>query len=316
MIQDDIDASLGAIYGQIAKLEAEIDTMSQSLEHSRTPRDIVARYIELLEASKSAVNKKRKEIDREMQQIRDSHKFIETDKNGASKYYAKVAELETVKAHFNNTESFLNESVNKVLKIMKQDGFIGEDHETGKNILTQVGFMASHLREVHCLVFAKMIDGNAFDELDAMQIISIFSCFTNVNVSDENKAFRPNTKDSQVKTIVEKISEMYNHYQDFETEQNTFTGVDYNMHYDLIDYVQAWARCESAAECKTILQNLEANKGVFLGEFVKAISKINNISCEMEKIAESIGNIALLSKLREIPQLTLKFVATNQSLYV
>jgi len=47
-----------------------------------------------------------------------------------------------------------------------------------------------------------------------------------------------------------------------------------------------------------------------------AISKINNISCEMEKIAESIGNIALLSKLREIPQLTLKFVATNQSLYV
>jgi len=206
--------------------------------------------------------------------------------------------------------------VNKVLKIMKTDGFIADDPETGKNILTQVGFMASHLREVHCLVFAKMIDSNAFDELDAMQIISIFSCFTNVNVSDENKSFRPNTKDSQVKTIVEKISEMYNHYQDFETQQNTFTGVDYNMHYDLIDYVQAWARCESAAECKTILQNLEANKGVFLGEFVKAISKINNISCEMEKIAESIGNIALLSKLREIPQLTLKFVATNQSLYV
>jgi len=316
MIQDDIDASLGTIYGQMAKLEAEIETLSQSLEHSRTPRDVVARYIELLEASKTAVNKKRKEIDREIQQIRDSHKFIEADKNGASKYYAKIGELESVKSQFNTTESFLNESVNKILKIMKQDGFIADDPESRKNVITQVGFMASHLREVHCLVFAKMIDGNAFDELDAMQIISIFSCFTNVNVSDEHKSFRPNTKDSQVKKIVEKISEMYNYYQDFETEQNAFTGVDYNMHYDLIDYVQAWARCESAAECKTILQNLEANKGVFLGEFVKAISKINNISCEMEKIAESIGNIALLSKLREIPQLTLKFVATNQSLYV
>ena len=316
MIQDDIDASLGTIYGQMAKLEAEIETLSQSLEHSRTPRDVVARYIELLEASKTAVNKKRKEIDREIQQIRDSHKFIEADKNGASKYYAKIGELESVKSQFNTTESFLNESVNKILKIMKQDGFIADDPESRKNVITQVGFMASHIREVHCLVFAKMIDGNAFDELDAMQIISIFSCFTNVNVSDEHKSFRPNTKDSQVKKIVEKISEMYNYYQDFETEQNAFTGVDYNMHYDLIDYVQAWARCESAAECKTILQNLEANKGVFLGEFVKAISKINNISCEMEKIAESIGNIALLSKLREIPQLTLKFVATNQSLYV
>jgi len=44
--------------------------------------------------------------------------------------------------------------------------------------------------------------------------------------------------------------------------------------------------------------------------------KINNISSEMEKIVENIGNIELLSKLREIPSLTQKFVATNQSLYV
>jgi len=226
MIQDDIDASLGAIYGQMAKLEAEIDTMGQSLEHSRTPRDVVSRYIDLLELRKTSVNKKRKEVDREIQQIQDSYKFIEADKNGASRYYAKVGELESVKAQFNNTESFLNESVNKVLKIMKQEGFVADDPVSGKNVLTQVGFMASHLREVHCLVFAKMIDSNAFDELDAMQIISIFSCFTNVNVSDEMKSFRPNTKDSQVKTIVEKISEQYNYYQDFETEQNTFTGVD------------------------------------------------------------------------------------------
>jgi hypothetical protein len=36
----------------------------------------------------------------------------------------------------------------------------------------------------------------------------------------------------------------------------------------------------------------------------------------MEKIAEMIGNIEFLSKLREIPILTLKYVVTNQSLYV
>jgi len=44
--------------------------------------------------------------------------------------------------------------------------------------------------------------------------------------------------------------------------------------------------------------------------------KINNISSELEKVAEYIGNIELLHKLREIPHLTLKYVATNQSLYV
>jgi len=316
MIQDDIDTSLGKIYCQIAKLEAELDNMSQSLTHIRTPKETVDRYLELIETRKTAINKKRKEVDREIQQIQDTYKFIESDKNIVIKYNDKMTEHEKFKMKFNSTDSFLNESVNKIISIMKEGGFIGIDSETDKNILTQIGFMASHLREVHCLVFAKMIDSNAFDDLDAMQIIAIFSCFTNVNVSDEQKSFKPNTRDSKVKSIIEKISELYNYYQDFESLQNAFTGVDYTMHYDLIDYVIEWAKCDSVGECKFILQNLEANKGIFLGEFVKAISKINNISCEMEKIAESIGNIALLSKLREIPQLTLKFVATNQSLYV
>ena len=57
-------------------------------------------------------------------------------------------------------------------------------------------------------------------------------------------------------------------------------------------------------------------KQIFLGEFVKALLKINNISCEFEKIAEMTGNILLLSKLKKIPNMTLKYVVTNQSLYV
>ena len=55
---------------------------------------------------------------------------------------------------------------------------------------------------------------------------------------------------------------------------------------------------------------------IFTGEFVKALLKINNMVNEMELIAEYTGNIRFLHKLREIPELTLKFIATNQSLYV
>ena len=88
------------------------------------------------------------------------------------------------------------------------------------------------------------------------------------------------------------------------------------MHYDLLNYISKWADTESAPECKVILQELEKEKGIFLGEFVKAILKINNISSELEKVAESVANIELLSKLKEIPNKTLKFVATNQSLYI
>jgi hypothetical protein len=92
--------------------------------------------------------------------------------------------------------------------------------------------------------------------------------------------------------------------------------MDYNIHYDLLNYVEEWSNAENVEDCKRLLQKIGEEKEIFLGEFVKALLKINNISCELEKIAELTGNIAFLSKLKEIPNLTLKYVVTNQSLYV
>ena len=68
--------------------------------------------------------------------------------------------------------------------------------------------------------------------------------------------------------------------------------------------------------CKFLLQKLASEKEIYLGEFVKALLKITNISSEMEKIAELVGNIEFLSRLKEIPNMTMKYVVTNQSLYV
>jgi hypothetical protein len=59
-----------------------------------------------------------------------------------------------------------------------------------------------------------------------------------------------------------------------------------------------------------------AEKGIFLGEFVKALLKINNIAAEIASIAEKMGNMNLLALLKSIPDKILKYVVTNQSLYV
>ena len=76
-----------------------------------------------------------------------------------------------------------------------------------------------------------------------------------------------------------------------------------------------WCGAASEADCVAVVRKLES-KQVFLGEFVKAVMKINNVAAELEKVCEPHNKISLLSRLREIPGKTLKFVATNQSLYV
>ena len=161
-----------------------------------------------------------------------------------------------------------------------------------------------------------MVEDKKLEHLSAIQLVALFSCFTNITVQDEIKDNFPSDKDLVVNEIVMDITELYSTYKEKESKYHINTGMDYTIQYDLINYVIDWCCCENVEECKFILQKLGDEKELFLGEFVRALLKINNISSELEKIAEFTGNIEFLSKLKEIPNMTLKYVVTNQSLYV
>jgi hypothetical protein len=101
-------------------------------------------------------------------------------------------------------------------------------------------------------------------------------------------------------------------------EQDAFllTGANYEIAYDLLPYVIEWCYSPDEVACKLILQKVKAETGIFIGEFVKALLKVNAIAQEFERVCELTGDIVLLHKLREIPTLTLKYIATSQSLYL
>jgi superfamily II RNA helicase len=205
--------------------------------------------------------------------------------------------------------------------LLRDDGFVKiETNKAEKKepiiSLTVRGMIATHIKESHCLVFSQLFEENVFDKLNSVQIIVLLSCLTNIVVKDECKDYIPKTDDNILKELVFRVKNMYNDYITKEANHNINSGIEYTFHYDLINYVDKWCYCENASECKELLQKLEYEKEVFLGEFVKALLKINNICGELEKIAELFGNVSLLSKLKEIPIMTLKYVVTNQSLYV
>ena len=58
------------------------------------------------------------------------------------------------------------------------------------------------------------------------------------------------------------------------------------------------------------------SKNIFIGEFSKAIMKVNNIANEIKNLCEGTNNIELMRKMEDISELTLKYIVTNQSLYV
>jgi len=310
MIQNDIDSEMNGLYQSLQKLQLDVDNISLTLENTRTPIHVAEEYLEFKQKRLISVNKQRKDADRVIRQILDQYPSAEKDAEIVAKLNTKNKEIDDLNKQLVATETTLLLNINKVLDMLSQFGFIE------KNQLTTKGHIASQIREVHCLVFADMINAGKLKNFEAKDLVSILSCFTNITVPEEKRASYPNSDNTDVKDCIVDIYNAYQKHSNHELINGFNTGIDYSLHFDLIDYTMKWCECTSDVDCKRLLHEMSLEKEIFLGEFVKAILKINNITVEMEKVAEILGDMKFLSILKQVPDLTLKFVATNQSLYV
>ena len=311
MSTGDIDAQLKTIYYKMTQLQSEMDNASDFAMNLRTPRHIIEEYLEFQKNSDMFSNKRKKEVERATKSLEDDYKFLKQDIISYKKMYEKETEIDNLQREMDHLNSYFQSGVERVIGLLREEDFI--EYQT---TLTLKGKIAAQLREIHCLVFANLLYKNQLDNLSSKQLVALFSCFTNINVQEDRKAFFPKSDDTSVQEIVKLVAEAYTSCHEVELKRNIVSGMDYNIHYDLLNYVEEWCDTTDVETCKKLLQKIGEEKEIFLGEFVKALLKINNISSEMEKIAEMTGNIAFLSKLKEIPEMTLKYVVTNQSLYV
>jgi hypothetical protein len=266
--------------------------------------------------SRMSSNKANKKIRRDLSAIEDEFKFLKTD----------ILRLETtdkIQEEINannkltaNANGYVTSAIDRLVKILTERNFLSVS-EDAPNEITELGIIASQLQEVHPLALAEIYkDTNGFENLDTSEIAGLFSCFSNVSVSDELKSITPASRSKRLDDTTTGLMRYLDLYQDIENKNCIDTGTSYDMHYDLQQHIMDWCRCEDEVACKAAIEKVKEEKGIFLGEFVKAVLKINNIASEFEKICEIVDNVSLLEKIRQIPVLTLKYVATNQSLYI
>lgn len=316
MITEQIDAYTKQLTDDISVLTIDINNLDKNLSTLKTPKNIIEEYINLCEQKNSAINKTRKEIAKSINDMLDKYKAIEKDKLQLEVIIDKQKEIMYLKDELYSTQNFINTNINIILDLLKEEGFIDILDADPKIKLTLKGTIASTLREVHCLAFSQLYDDKMFFELTPTQLVCIFSCFTNLYIQDDMKSNEPNSKDKIVENIIKKMTSLYEEYYDKEVKCKINTGIEYTIHYDLLDYVSEWCECDNELQCKILLQRILDEKGISLGDFVKSLLKINNIACEFGRIAEITCNVPFLRALKEIPKLTLKHVVTTQSLYV
>uniref|UniRef100_A0A6C0AVN3 Helicase ATP-binding domain-containing protein n=1 Tax=viral metagenome TaxID=1070528 RepID=A0A6C0AVN3_9ZZZZ len=318
MMQEDIDNNKKYIDESIEKLELDIQNKEQQIKSlSRVPIEDIETYNDLNGKIRTLNNKKRKNAERELSTIKEKHgKLFDNDKKRYDEFIELKNKLNNSKSSLDQTVNFVVNKCNVIYDLLKSKNYLLSNDDNSYSLDVK-GTIASHIHESHCLAMTDFIyDHNGLNNLSVDQLVGLFSIFTNIRVSDDIKASYPYCQDI-LKSKIVKLVDMCNDYYCFEVNNMIDRPIDIDtITYDIINESMEWCKSEDEAQCKNILQKLNDEKSIFLGEFVKALLKINNMASELETVCETYGNIELLSKLKQIPEKTMKFVATNQSLYV
>ena len=262
-------------------------------------------------------NKKRKQLDKERQQILQDNPNVLND----SKYYKELEQCENsvrkCEKDIFYLENFINKKVFSVCDVLENGKFIV--HEQGEYKLTEFGSIASEIAEIHPLIVTHLvIHTDWFTDQTIDEIIGILSVFTNVNVSKDIKELYPTSDNYNVLQNVEFIATQFEEYGDLESRMMINSGTQYGeaLCYDMPDLVMGWCRCENERECKYYLQNYVSEKTISTGDFTKALLKISTIVRELSSVAEKMNKIECAHKMSQVDSKILKYITTSQSLYI
>jgi superfamily II RNA helicase len=316
-VQNDIIKEINFYDKQDKELDNKLNICQENLNNNsicKTSIDILKKYNELTRTITKLNNKQKKQLQKIINNIEYENHTIKHDIDYLITYDNLLKEKIKNEEFKTTAMSSIQNNINNIIKILNKNGFLESEY-----ILTTKGQMALSVQEIHSLVLCDLYEKyNGFEDLSAKELTGLLSCFTNISVPSDIRLSIPGDThiNSKVKECAKYIGFLIDKYYNIEIEYQLNTGADYDIHYELIDYIIEWCDCENENKCVNLINQFKTEKSLFLGEFIKAIIKINNIVKELEKICDINNNISLLQKIKKIPELTLKYVVTNQSLYI
>ena len=277
-------------------------------------KELFDKYTTLSENLNSNKQKLRKQAQREISEIMDNNKQFKQDLEKYNQLNNTQDEMKDIDSQIESLNAHFHRTLEYRISLLSNYEFLNEDRTTNDR-----GTFATYIQETHCLAFTDLlVKSNYFDKLDSYEIAALLSCFSNIRVKDDVKIYNTDnlTQSIHLNDILTNMKSIYEGYITSELENNIDSSGTLNYTFELVNPILKWCESQEEHTCKEIIKECEYYYDMFTGEFIKSILKINNMVNELRNIAEYTGNVEFLHKLSQIPDLTLKFIATNQSLYV
>lgn len=306
----------------------QYDSKKTAIGQLRTPPDVCARYLEIMEKLPYLVNKKRKESERELAGIKDEYRFLLQDAEKHKELRALSREYEQEREYKESIESMMETDIHKVCNLLLQRGWIeiverdADAVDTEKIFkITPAGFPATHVAEIYPLLVAHLIQQtNWFEEFDPVDFVAFFSCFTQIKLpKDDAQNIIPSNISYHLQNVIKMSQTELEDLQQAELREGVYMKNEtYSdmIHYDLLEEMGKWVSCETELECKYFVQGPLAERGISIGDFTKAVLKIATVAREWMAMCEICGQTDMMHRLSQIDGMILKYITTSQSLYV
>jgi superfamily II RNA helicase len=316
MCYEEIDKDIISHTASLEQLQIEYNNnitnpISKTIIENREKYD---EYIKLTNEIKNCKQKIRKQIQKKIETIEQDNKQF---KNELQQYNAIVSmeiNIKNQEDYIYQLKNHFHTTFNEISSFLQNMEFLGDDF-----VVNDKGISATYIQETHCLAFIEYFyKHDQFKQLSSMEIAALLSCFANIRVKDDYKVYdiKLLKTNSNIINSLTDIKYVYEKYITEESKLNMSYSENLDLMFEMVVPMLDWCNSDDEETCKFVIQKCEAEYEIFTGEFIKTILKINNMTNELKNVAEYLGNIELLHKLQQIPELTLKFIATNQSLYV
>jgi len=316
MIYKDINKHIEVLKDKENKQCEKMENYKTQLTFLKTPLEECEKYIQKNNEIPMLKNKKRKQCEREIQQMKDQYRNIDMDMKKVREYQTMETEYVNIQNSLESSKQYIVYQSTQVLELMKHKNYVSNNEDNGYE-LTELGKHASYVKEIQPLITAHILNElNNFEEYGTKDIIQILSIFCDVKVEDTIKNNYP-VSNGKCENVMKMIHNLFEEYGSLEDKYQVFTGIHTNnLNYDIYEYIEQWVNATTEVDCRLIVKKIKEEKDISLGDFSKALLKISTICKELYSMAIELQHIQFAHKLSLVDGLILKYVVTNQSLYV
>jgi len=286
MIRYEIDSTLAVIDRQLAEKRAKLVPIEPWQEK------LVLDYEERMRIMDAASKKHKPRLAAELKDfIEETKKRTGADINKILQKKADLVAMETecreLEVERLRVEGQLRWDVERAYDRLEECGLIANGE-----LVYPTGAAAMCFKEVDCLSWSIALERNRelFDALSVAELVGFLSMFAYDKGGDElDCGLIGNER-------IEKLVEL-------------FGG---ELSREKWRFFADWCDAIDDTACKQII----VDSGLYAGEFVKIVLKINNICDEISAACGVFGYIGLAKKVSEVSGATLKSIVTAQSLYL